>query len=134
MKGSIDDNVPQTRPEKYLFFEHSERNAIYNAARNGTALNNSVFYVTGFPCVDCLRGIVQVGSKKIVYGPLTAKMSEDKDYIAAYKELLMGICIEIKRFRYDEALFQEKPEVREICAGRSNIKLEKQIKGVLRNA
>ena len=36
----IDDNKPerQGRPEKYFWNEHSERNAIYNAARIGVSL------------------------------------------------------------------------------------------------
>ena len=33
----LDDNIKerQERPEKYFWFEHGERNAIYNAARIG---------------------------------------------------------------------------------------------------
>ena len=49
------------RPEKYAFTEHAERNAIYNAARNGIKLLNSAAYITGFPCVDCARALVQSG-------------------------------------------------------------------------
>ena len=57
----------QERPEKYFWFEHAERNAIYNAARVGTPLKNSTIYLTsGLPCMDCARGIVNSGIK-IVY-------------------------------------------------------------------
>jgi dCMP deaminase len=56
----------QERPEKYFWFEHAERNAIYNAARVGTALKNSTIYLTsGVPCMDCSRGIVNSGIKVI---------------------------------------------------------------------
>lgn len=55
------------RPEKYLWFEHAERNAIYNACRNGTPLDRCSIYVTMMPCADCARGIVQVGMKRVVY-------------------------------------------------------------------
>jgi dCMP deaminase len=56
----------QERPEKYFWFEHAERNAIYNAARVGTALKNSKIYLTsGVPCMDCSRGIVNSGIKVI---------------------------------------------------------------------
>jgi dCMP deaminase len=64
----LDDNIPerQERPEKYYWFEHAERNAIYNAAMNGVALRNSTMYVTsGVPCVDCARGIINSGIKVV---------------------------------------------------------------------
>ncbi len=64
----IDDDVParQERPEKYLWFEHAERNAIYNAAKHGIGLNFSTIYVTGVPCMDCARAIVQAGIRQCV--------------------------------------------------------------------
>ena len=39
----LNDNVVQRqeRPEKYFWFEHAERNAIYNAARIGVSLKQS---------------------------------------------------------------------------------------------
>jgi len=64
----IDDNNPdrQKRPEKYLWFEHGERNAIYSAAMRGCKLNGCKIYVTGIPCADCARGIIQVGIKEVI--------------------------------------------------------------------
>ena len=56
----------QERPEKYFWFEHAERNAIYNAARIGVSLKNSTIYLTsGIPCMDCARGIVNSGVKVV---------------------------------------------------------------------
>lgn len=55
------------RPYKYYIFEHAERNAIYCASRHGVPLEGSTMYVTGPPCADCARAIVQVGIKIIVY-------------------------------------------------------------------
>lgn len=57
------------RPDKYLFTEHSERNAIYNAARYGTSLKDCYMYVTSFPCADCARGIIQSGIIKLITTP-----------------------------------------------------------------
>jgi dCMP deaminase len=54
------------RPEKYDYFEHAERNAIFNAARTGTSLLGSICIVTLFPCCDCARGIIQSGAKMVV--------------------------------------------------------------------
>ena len=54
------------RPDKYKWTEHSERNALYNAARTGVAVCNATAYVTWFPCVDCMRGLIQSGIACIV--------------------------------------------------------------------
>lgn len=65
---NVDDNIENRyeRPEKYLYTEHAERNAIYNAAYNNTDIRNSTCYVTLFPCADCARAIIQSGVKKVV--------------------------------------------------------------------
>lgn len=61
------DTTRQERPEKYYWFEHAERNAIYNAARIGVSLKRSTAYLTsGLPCMDCARALVQSGVTKIV--------------------------------------------------------------------
>ena len=50
------------RPLKYLWTEHAERNAFYNAARSGISLNGCILYVNSLPpCCDCARGIIQTG-------------------------------------------------------------------------
>lgn len=48
-------------PDKYHYFEHAERNAIYNAARIGVPLEGCILYVPGAPCSDCSRAIIQSG-------------------------------------------------------------------------
>ncbi|MBN9585719.1 MAG: dCMP deaminase [Afipia sp. 62-7] len=47
--------------EKYYWFEHAERNAIYNAARSGIGTEGCRMYTNLFPCADCTRGIIQSG-------------------------------------------------------------------------
>lgn len=56
----------QTRPEKYHWAEHAERNVIYTAARRGFSTLGSTIVVTHFPCMDCARAIVQAGIKRVV--------------------------------------------------------------------
>lgn len=101
--GSNDCEVDMTRPNKYFYMEHSERNAIYLAARHGISLKNSTFYVTGIPCIDCLRGIIQSGAKKIVYGPSRAFTVTNK---CVYDALLKDQNIVIERFKFDAELYQ----------------------------
>lgn len=56
----------QERPEKYFWFEHAERNAIYNATLIGVSLKGCRMYTNGIPCMDCARGVVQSGIKKVI--------------------------------------------------------------------
>ncbi len=51
---------------KYLWTEHAERNAIYNAARVGTPLVGATLYVNWLTCIDCARAINQVGIDKVI--------------------------------------------------------------------
>lgn len=54
------------RPIKYKWTEHAERNAIYNAARHGIALNGSRIYLPWYPCMDCARAVIQAGITEMV--------------------------------------------------------------------
>lgn len=54
------------RPTKYSWYEHAERNAIYNAARTGIPLKDSILYTLGLPCVDCARAVIQSGITSII--------------------------------------------------------------------
>ncbi len=64
----LDDNddTRHVRPEKYLWTEHAERNAIYQAARTGNSVDGCTMYLAWFPCVDCARAIVQAGIVELV--------------------------------------------------------------------
>lgn len=65
---NINESVSERwqRPLKLKWCEHSERNALYNACRSGTALENAIAVVTFYPCADCARGLIQSGIKTIV--------------------------------------------------------------------
>ena len=53
------------RPEKYVWTEHAERNAIYLASRNGVSLKNCKIYVNWMPCAECARAIIQSGIREV---------------------------------------------------------------------
>lgn len=65
MPRGIEDDVEarHERPEKYFWFEHAERNAIYQCQ---TSLKGATAYVTHAPCSDCARAFIQSGIKAIV--------------------------------------------------------------------
>lgn len=60
---SDDPDERHDRPEKYLWAEHAERNAIYNASES---LVGATLYSTLFPCAGCARAIVQSGIRFLV--------------------------------------------------------------------
>lgn len=54
------------KPLKYNYTEHSERNAIFNAAREGIQLKGCTIFVNSTPCNDCARAIISSGIKHVV--------------------------------------------------------------------
>lgn len=65
--GTDDGLYPQERPAKYWFYCHSEENAVALAARRGVATDGATAYVTGPPCVRCLRLLWQAGIRRVVH-------------------------------------------------------------------
>ncbi len=62
----VSDVLHNNRPEKYLYYEHSERNCAYNAARIGISLKDCTAYLPWYPCCDCTRCLIQVGISRVV--------------------------------------------------------------------
>jgi dCMP deaminase len=75
------------RPEKYYWFEHAERNAIYNAARSGMRLEGSTIILSsGLPCSDCARGIIQAGIARVIcLDPSLDPLSKKPKWIESFK-------------------------------------------------
>ena len=88
----LDDNISerQERPEKYFWFEHAERNGIYNAARVGIPLDGSVIILTsGLPCADCARAIINSGIKAVYCKSVCTTKNKEKWYESQEKALQM---------------------------------------------
>jgi dCMP deaminase len=78
-RGCNDEDVPKTRPDKYLIFTHAEENCIINAARKGISLDGSTFYITGYPCARCLGKLINAGVRKVVYSSVASACLDDAD-------------------------------------------------------
>lgn len=72
-RGVDDNKMPQTRPQKYGPIIHSENNSILNCTGS---LDGATAYTTGPPCVHCWAQIIQVGIKRVVYGPVRSTNSQ----------------------------------------------------------
>lgn len=94
-RGCSDDEFPwgregkHARDTKYPFVEHAERNAIYNAARKGIALDGATIYIYSekgyYPCDECARAIIQSGIKKVVMAYAIDENTDKYDWTATKK-------------------------------------------------
>ena len=97
-RGIDDDNDEyHKRPAKYKWAEHAERNAIYNAARNGIAIEGCTMYVTFFPCTDCARSIIQSGIQRVVAPQPNLKNEKWGEDFKLSLEMFMQSGISVRR-------------------------------------
>jgi len=54
------------RPQKYLWVEHAERNAIYASAKAGIKTEGMTLVARWASCADCARAIIQAGIVRVV--------------------------------------------------------------------
>lgn len=114
-RGLDDTNKERNeRPEKYQWYEHAERNAIYNAAR--PILQDKIIFVSHYPNMESARGIVSSGIKKIV----TSLESYNKDNEMHKKVSALffetGVVVELVDFNnhpsfeeYSKSIVSENP-------------------------
>ncbi len=62
-KNVDDDSLPTSRPEKYAWMIHAERNALANCI---VRPDDGIAYVTGQSCNDCVMALWQHGITKVV--------------------------------------------------------------------
>jgi len=62
-RGLDDKLLPNTRPDKYPWMIHSERNALSNCV---VRPENGIAYVTGQCCNDCIMALWQEGVTKVI--------------------------------------------------------------------
>jgi len=46
---------------------HAEMNAITQAAKNGSAINDADIYVTHTPCIHCMKVLINTGVRTVYY-------------------------------------------------------------------
>lgn len=57
----------QVRPEKYLWFNHAEYNAVTNASNIGSSLRGCRMYTNGIPCMErCAGAIINSGIIEVI--------------------------------------------------------------------
>ena len=64
--GVVMSDERWTRPSKYFYVEHAERNAIYQAAKLGIPTRGTTMVAVWAACHDCARAIIQAGITTVV--------------------------------------------------------------------
>jgi len=75
------DSNRHEKPEKYYWFEHSERNSIYAAARMGTPLKGCRMYTQDVPCADCARAIIQSGIVEVIVHEQFSEFQDNNKWV-----------------------------------------------------
>ena len=84
-----DARFDRSSGEKFFWFEHAERNAVYNAVRMGVSLKGCTAYVNRFPCADCGRALIQSGIIHVVAPPIpTADGALDHSFQVSHQMLV----------------------------------------------
>lgn len=97
----VDDDKDERheRPAKYLFTEHAERNAVYNAANIGVSLRGSTVYFNfePIPCADCCRALIQAGVTRLVgyKRPFPGKGTQWEESLATSRLMLQEAGVEV---------------------------------------
>tara|TARA_R110002110_G_C13455345_1_gene717512 strand:- start:2794 stop:3261 length:468 start_codon:yes stop_codon:yes gene_type:complete len=85
--------------EKYFWFEHAERNALFNAARSGNSTDGCRMYANLFPCAECARGIIQSGIVQLnSFSPPVRDETFERSFSVS-TEMLSEANIEVRFFR-----------------------------------
>jgi dCMP deaminase len=68
LPASLSDSLDryQNREFKLATIIHAEKNAIFNAAKNGSLTEGTTAYVTWPPCSQCASALIQAGVSKVV--------------------------------------------------------------------
>jgi dCMP deaminase len=72
-KGVAINRERTARPLKYQFIEHAERNAIYQAVREGQRLEGATMVAVWAACPDCARAIASAGICHLIRFPSPSK-------------------------------------------------------------
>jgi len=117
-RGSIDENVPREGDSKYSWMIHAEPNSVFNAR---TSLEGATAYITGRPCGPCFSYLLQVGIKRVVYGPIKSS-SQTEDSTEVVEEMLIGRDVEFIEYKGN---FWEVFDIMETYLETKNITNEK---------
>lgn len=101
VSGEVEKRFDRTDGYKYHWVEHAERNAIFNASRNGVNTTGTTIYSSLFPCSDCSRAIIQSGIIELVTRELPSNEVRFAQSMQISKEMLTEAGILVRFIAHD---------------------------------
>lgn len=90
LRGANDKTLPKTRPDKYQYIQHAERNMLYNCAYEGIRTKDTTIICTLSPCLECLRACIQSGVKRIIFDELYRQF-ENTDFYEKIEDAIVTV-------------------------------------------
>jgi dCMP deaminase len=97
-QGIPDKEINWRRPDKYVFIDHAEINAMDHATTGTCFLQGCTIYVSAMPCPNCMRRIIAKRIKRVVYGNQSVNMN-DEEAVNKTKELAKLGNIQFESYR-----------------------------------
>lgn len=97
-KGLDDSQLPNTRPDKYPWMIHAERNALSNCVIRP---DNGIAYVTGQCCNDCVMALWQEGIKQVFMSDNHGTHLFDEEHQKRFDLFVQMSGIKITRLKTD---------------------------------
>ena len=97
-KGMDDNLLPTSRPEKYTWMIHAERNALSNCVIRP---DNGIAYVTGQCCNDCIMVLWQEGVKEVYMANSHGTHLFDKNQEEIFNTFIQHTNMQINRVDVD---------------------------------
>ena len=101
VSGAPDDDLPDTRPDKYEYIQHSEQNLITHCALLGISTRNCMVVCTHSPCKNCMRLLWQAGIKTVI----AKNLYKDFEEITNMKDL--SVSSEITEEGYYKLIYRK---------------------------
>ncbi len=93
-----DKEINWKRPDKYVFIEHAEINAMDHASHGVHSLSGCTIYVSAMPCPNCMRRIVSRRLHRVVYGKTAVNML-DEEVVAQTRDMARLGNVQLEPFR-----------------------------------
>lgn len=101
--GADDTVLPNTRPYKYLHMIHCETNLICNAAKTGSSIEGATLYITGYPCKECTKLLINCGILNWHVGHIGHQESVEDSLLRKYYINLFKVNIVHYRDNYEKS-------------------------------
>jgi len=96
-KGCDESKLCNSRPGKYLLMTHSEENAVFNCLVKTKPEDEARCYVTGPPCLNCLRVLHQNNIHHVIYADRVSSAIFTREYWGQWFAVVEMLGIETRK-------------------------------------